>query len=336
MHKALVKFITFFLPTKRCRRDFRNRYSPKIIPVFPNSQKLRILKCGIKKQHLKKRNAKVNKNIDIIVPVYNGFRYLEPLFNSIIKNTDIAYHLIVIDDCSTDKNVLNFLNRIQKQVKGKMTLICNEQNLGFLQSANIGLSISKNDCVLLNTDVELPAQWASRLFSAIFEFEQIASVTPFSNAATIFSFPEIGVDNLLNGSAELNKIDNIFSKMDTADLPILAFPTGVGFCMAMSRNALDTIGLFDPIFGKGYCEENDWCQRANKAGFINTIAPNLFVYHKHGGSFPSDEKASLCLNNMTILNERYPSYIEEVQVSIQNMHYQSLRKECLRNYRKLK
>lgn len=336
MHKTLIKFVTFFLPTKRCRHDFRNRYSSNNNPAFTTTPNLRFFKCGIKKQHLKKRHTKANNNIDIIVPVYNGFPYLEPLFNSIIKNTDLPYHLIVVDDCSTDENVLNFLNCIQKQLGEKMTLICNEKNLGFLQTANIGLSASKHDCVLLNTDVELPTKWASRLFSPVFEFEKIASVTPFSNAATIFSFPKMGVDNTISNSSDLEEIDNIFSKVDTANLPILAFPTGVGFCMAMSRTALDTIGLFDPVFGKGYGEENDWCQRASKAGFINTIAPNLFVYHKHGGSFPCDEKASLCRNNMTILNERYPSYMEEVQVSIQNMHYQSLRKECLRNYRKLK
>lgn len=336
MNKTLAKFITFFLPTKRCRHDFRNKYSSKINPIFSNSQNLKVFKFGINKQDLKKRYTNVNNNIDIIVPVYNGLPYLEPLFNSIIKNTDLPYHLIVVDDCSTDENILIFLNRIQKQFGEKMTLICNENNLGFLQSSNIGLSASKHNCVLLNTDVELPDKWASRLFSPIFEFEQIASVTPFSNAATIFSFPEVGIDNKISNSSEVEEIDNIFSKVDTANLPILAFPTGVGFCMAMSRNALDTIGLFDPIFGKGYCEENDWCQRACKAGFINTIAPNLFVYHKHGGSFPCDEKASLCRSHMTILNERYPSYMEEVYVSVQNKHYQSLRKECLRNYRKIK
>lgn len=336
MYKALINFIALFLPTKSYRQKFRRKYLLKENIRFTNSQNLKIFKFGIKRQDLRRRQIKQNTIIDIIIPVYNGIQYLDPLFNSIISKTDLPYHLIVVDDCSTDENVLNYLEVIQKQLGEKMTLICNKKNLGFLQTANIGLSASTHDCVLLNTDIELPARWASRLFSPIFEFEQIASVTPFSNAATIFSFPKMGVDNTITDSSDLKKIDNMFSKIDTKNLPILAFPTGVGFCMAMSRNALDTIGLFDPIFGKGYCEENDWCQRASKADFINTIAPNLFVYHKHGGSFPSAEKASLCQNHMKILNKRYPSYMDEVHASVQNTHYLSLRKKCLSNYKKIK
>lgn len=336
MNKALIKFIALFLPTKNYRQNFRRKYLLNQNIRLTNSQNFKIYKLGIKRQDLRRRQKKHNTIIDIIIPVYNGIQYLDPLFKSIISNTDLPYHLIVVDDCSTDENVSNYLALIQKQLNNKMTLICNKTNLGFLQTANIGLSASTHDCVLLNTDIELPAQWASRLFSPIFEFEQIASVTPFSNAATIFSFPKMGVDNLLPDSSYLQKIDTIFSKVDTANLPILAFPTGVGFCMAMSRTALDTIGLFDPVFGKGYGEENDWCQRASKSGFINTIAPNLFVYHKHGGSFPCEEKASLCRNHITILNDRYPFYMDEVRASIQNKCYLSLRAKCLNSYKKIK
>ena len=31
----------------------------------------------------------------------------------------------------------------------------------------------------------------------------------------------------------------------------------------------------------------------NKAGFTNILVPNLFVYHKHGGSFEQTEKQKL-------------------------------------------
>ena len=41
---------------------------------------------------------------------------------------------------------------------------------------------------------------------------------------------------------------------------------------------------------KGYGEENDWSMRARQIGYKNIIVPNLFVYHKHGGSFSHVEK----------------------------------------------
>ena len=54
--------------------------------------------------------SKVNyPKIDIILPIYNGFEYLENLFYSIRKNTDIPYHLFIINDASPDKRVHEFI-----------------------------------------------------------------------------------------------------------------------------------------------------------------------------------------------------------------------------------
>ena len=42
-------------------------------------------------------------------------------------------------------------------------------------------------------------------------------------------------------------------------------------------------------FGKGYGEENDWCLRASKAGFVNLLAEDVYVYHAGQISFGLDE-----------------------------------------------
>jgi GT2 family glycosyltransferase len=45
------------------------------------------------------------------------------------------------------------------------------------------------------------------------------------------------------------------------------------------------IGYFDEDrFGRGYGEENEFCQRAIKKGWCNLVTPNLYVYHKGGAS----------------------------------------------------
>ena len=82
--------------------------------------------------------------------------------------------------------------------------------------------------------------------------------------------------------------------VDHARILYFPMPTGVGFCMGMNLKAIQEVGLLDEEnFGKGYGEENDWCQRAIAAGYENVHVDNLFVYHKHGGSFPSEEKQRL-------------------------------------------
>lgn len=258
---------------------------------------------------------KMCRKIDIIIPVWNGFEYLENLFKSIKDNTDLPYRLLVIDDCSTDKRVSVFLKK-QKKIFGDILILKrNPHNLGFLISVNKMLEISEYDAVLMNTDVVLPRNWASRLFRPVFSDPAVASVTPFSNAATIFSLPEICKDNILYG--DLEKINESLAAF-TACGKKLKFATGVGFCMAVSKKALEKVGMLDEIFEKGYGEENDWCQRAIKAGFYNTVATDLFVWHKHGGSFASEEKQKLISSHMKLLLKRYPDYEKDVSDNIKD------------------
>ena len=258
--------------------------------------------------------------IDIIVPVYNGFEYLENLFTSIKENTDIDYNLFVVNDASPDDRVLPFLEKQLSQFGTKMTLIKNKKNLGFLKSVNLALQKTSNHVILLNTDVVLPKNWASKLIYPILQDSRVASVTPFSNCATIFSIPEFGDNNFVG---DLESVNRAISYIN-APFNKLKFPTGVGFCMAMNRDAIKKVGILDEIFERGYGEENDWCQRAVKHGFYHTIAANLFVWHKHGASF-GKEKIQLIERHMQIIKKRYPRYLRDVHNIQQDEIYSSLR-----------
>ncbi|MEM5813139.1 MAG: glycosyltransferase family A protein [Candidatus Aenigmatarchaeota archaeon] len=60
-------------------------------------------------------SKKLTEPIDILIPVYNGYDYLKPFFNSIIRNTTIPYRLIICDDCSSDERVYKFLSQIKTE-----------------------------------------------------------------------------------------------------------------------------------------------------------------------------------------------------------------------------
>jgi GT2 family glycosyltransferase len=84
-------------------------------------------------------------------------------------------------------------------------------------------------------------------------------------------------------------------------------PTGVGFCLYIRRALIDAIGMFDPVFGLGYGEENDLCMRAAAAGYRNVLCEDAFVLHLGGSSF-GDNRADLAERNMRILLDRHPQY----------------------------
>jgi GT2 family glycosyltransferase len=261
-------------------------------------------------------NLIVDKPIDILIPVYNGIEFLEPLLDSIYNNTTLPYRLLICDDKSTDKLIYPLLDRLIKKFdKEQVILLQNEVNLGFVKTVNRLVQYTNNHFVLLNTDTEVPSFWLERLMYPIIMMDNVATTTPFTNAGTICSFPNYLEDNSIFENLSVEEVDRYFKLVSSSTY--IKIPTGVGFCMGVNKDLIDKIGMFDTVFGKGYGEENDLSQRAIKEGYTNIHVTNLFVYHKHGGSFASDEKKRLIQNNLQILNQRYPTYNQQVAQTIQ-------------------
>src|SRR5690606_29471953 len=143
----------------------------------------------------------------------------------------------------------------------------------------------RHHAVILNSDVRVPANWLERLMQPIFEDRRVASTTPFSNRATICSFPNFCRDNDMLLGLSVDAIDRHFRAVKPPAFPV-ELPTGLGFCVGLSKHFLERVGHFDEeTFGRGYGEENDWCCRAAEAGGSHALVENLFVEHDHGGSF---------------------------------------------------
>lgn len=97
----------------------------------------------------------------------------------------------------------------------------------------------------------------------------------------------MNIDNPLFENLDVKSIDKHFKYVVPEYIKV---PSGCRFCIAFDKKVCNKIGLYDEVFGKGYGEENNWSMRAREKGNVNIIVTNLFVYHKHGGSFKSKEK----------------------------------------------
>ncbi|MDD6194913.1 MAG: glycosyltransferase [Lachnospiraceae bacterium] len=252
--------------------------------------------------------------IDVIVPIYNGYDYLVHLFQDLPK-TKMNCRFILVDDKSPDERVRE-LERVFVANHDNAVLLENEKNYGFVKTVNNGLEISTGHVALVNTDTELPEGWLERLMEPILKDETIGSTTPFTNSGTIFSFPNFCYNNRIYLGKSVDEIDSFFQKIRPR---YVEAPTGVGFCMGMNRKAIDKIGVLDyETFERGFGEENDWCQRAKSCGFKNVYVENLFVYHRHGGSFVSQEKQQLITEHLQRLSKKFPYYNAQVQQFIED------------------
>lgn len=248
--------------------------------------------------------------IDVIIPVFRGLAQTRACVESVLREPQRASHeVVVIDDASPEPAIAAYLDELARG--GRITLVRNAQNLGFVRSVNHGMSLhADRDVVLLNSDTKVANDWLDRLHACAHGAADIATVTPFSNNATICSYPFEGWSGVLPGTLGLAALDRLFAATNagrTVDLP-----TAVGFCMYIRRDALDQLGMFDATrFGRGYGEENDFCMRALKAGRRNVLAADVFVFHEGAVSF-SEERHALTRAATQALLEVHPDYTRRV------------------------
>lgn len=254
--------------------------------------------------------------VDIIVPVYRGLSDTQTCINSVLASPiRHAWRLIVINDCSPEPEVTQWL-REKAQAEPRIILLENEENLGFVGTVNRGMRHSDaNDVLLLNSDTEVANDWLDRIRAAAYSDARVASVTPFSNNATICSYPHFCQDNTLPPGQTTARLDALFAQANAGQ--VVDIPTGVGFCMYIRRDCLNDVGLFDQAhFGKGYGEENDFCQRAIQKGWRNLHALDCFVLHTGGVSF-KEHKSPREIAAMETLRKLHPRYEADVMAFIQ-------------------
>jgi GT2 family glycosyltransferase/glycosyltransferase involved in cell wall biosynthesis len=271
-----------------------------------------------------KRYKIEDRVIDIIIPVYNGYEFLTPLFDSIERNTTAPYRLIVVNDSSPDERVKPLL--LERLANHPTAIfVDHEVNLGFVKSVNEAYTYTSDHFLILNTDTEVPKYWVERLMYPILNMEKIATTTPFTNSGQIASFPNFIADNNIFEGMSVDSLDEVFREFNP-DKFYSIVPTGVGFCMGINYELIEEIGFFvEEEFGRGYGEENDWCQRAIIEGYDNLIVPNLFVYHKHGGSFSAEDKKRLMQENAIKLLHKHPNYDKDIQSYVSQDPHKVLR-----------
>ena len=247
--------------------------------------------------------------IDLIVPVYKGMQTTLDCLVSVLK-TDACQktNIIVIDDASPEPHLSDMLEYLASLAL--ITLVKNETNQGFIRTVNSAMSRSSNDVILLNSDTIVYGNWVERLTKQAYSGAKIGSVTPFSDNATLCSYPLIYDENDIPLEVTAEQLDSLMAEIN--QMRSVEIPTAVGFCMYIRRECLQEVGLFDAeSFGKGYGEENDFCCRASTLGWKHLLAGDIFVRHVGSVSF-GHERNELQRVNTAILRERYPDFLPSV------------------------
>ena len=215
------------------------------------------------------------ETVSIIILNYNGEKFLENCLESIIRETNQSYEIIVVDNNSPDKSGEKFSKKYQK-----CNFILNKKNVGVSEGLNIGIRNAKGKfVVLLNNDLIVAPKWLEHLFDA----HEI-----YGNGLYQPKFLKMNDRSVLDSAGNLISIFGFgFSrekgKKDTLQYnAIEEIGFAAGTCLFCPKEIFDKVGLFDEkLFA--YNEDLDLGWRARLLNFKSYYVPKSIVYH-HGSA----------------------------------------------------
>lgn len=211
-------------------------------------------------------------NCDIIIPVWNQLTFTKDCIESIKRNTSGEYRLIIIDNASDDETG-KYLESIKLSAGKPVTLIRNDENMGFVKAANQGMTASDAHFVcILNNDTIVAKGWLNEMIDIANSAGDIGIVNPSSN-------------NLGQKPADGEPVDLYAEKISKSSGQHVELGAAIGFCMLIKREVIRKIGLFDEIYGMGNFEDTDFSRKAVKEGYKCVRACGAYVYHRESSSF---------------------------------------------------
>jgi len=85
----------------------------------------------------------VEPKVTVLMPVYNGERYLNEAVDSILGQTFTDFEFLIIDDASTDKTP----EILRSYDDPRIRVVTNEENLGLSKSLNKGLALARGEFI---------------------------------------------------------------------------------------------------------------------------------------------------------------------------------------------
>jgi len=181
--------------------------------------------------------------LSVIIPNWNGKRFLEECMDSLKGQTFQNFETILVDNGSIDDSV----EFAERHYGDSIRVIRNSKNLGFTGGNNVGIQASKGEyIVLLNNDTWADPRWLEELAKAR-RFDPpvgmwASKVCSYYQRDRIEGVGElIYWDGLCRARGQYEQDHGQYNAMEE-----ILFPPG---CGAMYRKSLlDEIGLFDEDF----------------------------------------------------------------------------------------
>jgi len=232
----------------------------------------------------------------IIIPNWNGMKYLENCLFSVLHQEGSTAEVIVVDNGSEDESV-SYIKKNYPMVR----LIEFRENTGFCKAVNAGIQAASTEYVLLlNNDTKADKNFLQHMERRIGQSENI-----FSVSAKLLSMNEPAfVDDAGDYYCALGWAfaEGKGKKDGAAYSHTRKIFASCGGAAIYRREIFEKIGYFDENHF-AYLEDIDIGYRAKIYGYINVFEPSAIVYH--AGSAASGSKYNEWKINFSSRNSVY-------------------------------
>jgi len=232
-------------------------------------------------------------DVSVIIVNWNAGKYLEETINSLYEKThDISYEIILVDNNSNkDEESYLYLDKLINY--DNVTIVKNDENLGFAKANNKGMEIAKGqNFLILNPDVifhnniikilsdylntnDYVGMVGPQIFDINGNFQQNCMKGRPYPSDTLFHL--IGLAKVFPNCKALNGYAlRYLNKEEINECWGLS-----GCCMMLKKSLYEKVGGMDEQFFM-YQEETDWGLRAINAGFKIIYNPNAAITHYQG------------------------------------------------------
>lgn len=252
------------------------------------------------------------------ITVYNGRHFVPAAVRSAMRldQTQADIDVLVLDDCSPEPGWSEELQKICADAGANYYR--SPRNLGIPRNVSLGMGVAVAEgydyVVVCNSDVLFPRSLISDMLASAAQ-ANVGSVTAWSNNVSAYSIPNHDPDRFL---ADQEVVDWLAATLQGQfGDAVLDIPAGISFCILVPVPVVEEVGLMDPVFGRGYCEETDWTLRSLQRGYRIGLCPGTFVYHAGSGSTKTEGMltpgTTTVVENEAIIDMRYPQFRSQVR-----------------------
>lgn len=210
--------------------------------------------------------------LSIIIPNWNGARFLRTCFDALRGQTYQNLEIILVDNASTDES-----GEITQAEYPEVHWLGLAENRGFTGACNAGIELAKGDLVcLLNNDTEVDPAWAEAIMSAFARHADVGSVASkmllFDQRDHIHTTGDFFTTDGRAGNRGVWQKDE--GQYEQEEYVFSA----CGGSAVYRKTMLDEIGILDDdFFFSG--EDVDLGWRAQLNGWRCLYTPQAIVYH---------------------------------------------------------